>query len=317
MSRCYPYPPPGYIKNGIRDEALIESIKLCKREEKAKKESKIVKKREKKVEERKNGIAESKKHSHKRRHKDERSQGDQKGGDHQKRRENKTEHFEKSSLTEEHGHPVGSQISTDSTLNSNKRHKQSSPCEGQHNPGSIIRIKLPLRRHKDPEVLPSNEQPCSASDRGDDISVQEKHKPAPITGRQAGEHSCSVSGNSGLEHNFRISQGKPCSSSGAPEITDQKAKAAWPANLCGGCSPGLALKTRDLIENWVAPPLQSESTNSVNEDWLFKTKQNQNKETKRREDNGVSLGGVDPTPWPRLCYLPEVDIYALPFAVPF
>jgi hypothetical protein len=29
MSRCFPYPPPGYVKNGIRDEALIDSIKVC------------------------------------------------------------------------------------------------------------------------------------------------------------------------------------------------------------------------------------------------------------------------------------------------
>lgn len=29
MSRCFPYPPPGYVRNGIRDEALIESIKVC------------------------------------------------------------------------------------------------------------------------------------------------------------------------------------------------------------------------------------------------------------------------------------------------
>ncbi|KAJ0040364.1 hypothetical protein Pint_28499 [Pistacia integerrima] len=27
MSRCFPYPPPGYVKNGIRDEALIKSVK--------------------------------------------------------------------------------------------------------------------------------------------------------------------------------------------------------------------------------------------------------------------------------------------------
>ncbi|KDO71300.1 hypothetical protein CISIN_1g0156881mg, partial [Citrus sinensis] len=27
MSRCFPYPPPGYARNGIRDEALAESIK--------------------------------------------------------------------------------------------------------------------------------------------------------------------------------------------------------------------------------------------------------------------------------------------------
>lgn len=28
MSRCFPYPPPGFVKKGICDETLIESIKV-------------------------------------------------------------------------------------------------------------------------------------------------------------------------------------------------------------------------------------------------------------------------------------------------
>ncbi|GKV17359.1 hypothetical protein SLEP1_g27873 [Rubroshorea leprosula] len=29
MSRYFPYPLPGYVKNDIRDEALIESVKIA------------------------------------------------------------------------------------------------------------------------------------------------------------------------------------------------------------------------------------------------------------------------------------------------
>ncbi|XP_039069682.1 UPF0329 protein ECU05_1680/ECU11_0050-like [Hibiscus syriacus] len=115
MSRCFPFPPPGYVKNGIRDEALIESIKLKREEEKAKKERKKEKKdkkREKKEidKARNSGETESKKHGHKKRHKDERSQEGKKGGDCQKRRQNEVECFEKSTLTEEHGQAVDPRI---------------------------------------------------------------------------------------------------------------------------------------------------------------------------------------------------------------
>ncbi|KAI3734396.1 hypothetical protein L6452_13864 [Arctium lappa] len=40
MSRCFPYPPPGYSRNGATYEALIESIKLQKETDKAKAERK-------------------------------------------------------------------------------------------------------------------------------------------------------------------------------------------------------------------------------------------------------------------------------------
>ncbi|MBA0608225.1 hypothetical protein Golax_019052, partial [Gossypium laxum] len=148
MSRCFPYPPPGYVKNGIRDEALIESIKIKREEEKAKKErkkekkEKKEKKREKKERDksRDSGEAESKKHGHKKRHKDERSKEDQKGGDRQKKRENEVECFEKSTLTEEHGQAVGPQNSSDSTLNSSKRQKLSSPPDSGQNPGECVCI---------------------------------------------------------------------------------------------------------------------------------------------------------------------------------
>lgn len=112
-------------------------MKIQREEEKARKERKKEKKREKKEKEkaRKNGEIDNKKQRHKKRHREERSQEDQKGGDPHKRRKYETENLEKSSLTEEHGHPVGSQNSSDSTLNSNKRQKQSLSSDGKHNSG--------------------------------------------------------------------------------------------------------------------------------------------------------------------------------------
>ncbi|ONH97142.1 hypothetical protein PRUPE_7G171900 [Prunus persica] len=161
MSRCFPYPSPRYVKKGINDEALIESIKLQREDGKAEKEKKREKKREKKEKKaRENGELENKKHGHKKRHKDERHQEDEKGRDHGKKRKHEIENLDKSTLTEEHEHPVGSQNSSDSTVDSNKRPKQKSYPDGMHNSASIFRIRLPLQRHKDPEVLLREEQPC-------------------------------------------------------------------------------------------------------------------------------------------------------------
>ncbi|KAK6237295.1 hypothetical protein QUC31_002764 [Theobroma cacao] len=103
----------------------------AKKERKKEKRDEEEKRREKKERDkvRDSGEIESKKHGHKERHEDERSQEDQIGGDHQKRRENEIE---------EHGHAVGSQNSSDSTLNSNKRQKLSSPPSSGHNSGSFL-----------------------------------------------------------------------------------------------------------------------------------------------------------------------------------
>lgn len=381
MSRCFPYPPPGYARNGIRDEALVESIKLQREGQKAKKEKKKEKKQEKreKGKTRGGGDIESKKHSHKKRRKDERSKEDQKGGELQKRTENETEQIEKSSLTEERGHPVGSQTSSDSTLNSNKRQKLSSPPNGRHNAGSIIRIRLPAQRHRDPEVLPLREQPCLAPGSSDDASVQVMHEPAPIPSREGVENPCSASGKMCPEFAMRLSKKNPCLvpgriedasiqlmhepvprsggvvenpcstsrkmcpehavrlckekprcptavsesskkprlSTGDSECYSQMAETSVPSKFCGSCSPLLASKFLDVIENWVPPPMPSDSNDFGDQEWLFVTKQRSRDKRCDLDSVGVTTSHANTTTWPRVCYLPEADVYALPFTVPF
>ncbi|KAK9286010.1 hypothetical protein L1049_025213 [Liquidambar formosana] len=339
MSRCFPFPPPGYERARPFDEALIESIKIdngqiflacglemCftapERRGEGQERGRKEKNREKKEKEkgRKNGEIENKKHRHKRKHKDERSQEDQKGGDLQKRRENETEQFERSSLTEEYGRPVSSQNlcdSTDSTLNSNKRQKHSSPPNGRHNPGSIIRIRLPLQRHKDPEVLlPSKEQPCSTLTRIDAF-VQDKCEAASSPGSEWREQPCSTSRTIDQEHAIELGNEKPCLASQASELPSDNVGATLASSLYGSGSSSLELQFRNLLENWIPPSIQTEHTDFEDQDWLFETTQNQNHVAKGPKacSDGLSCGNS--TPWSRVCYLPEADIYALPFTIPF
>lgn len=123
-------------------------LKLQREDGKAEKEKKREKKREKKEKKaRENGELENKKHGHKKRHKDERHQEDEKGRDHGKKRKHEIENLDKSTLTEEHEHPVGSQNSSDSTVDSNKRPKQKSYPDGMHNSGECVYVSsLPGRR---------------------------------------------------------------------------------------------------------------------------------------------------------------------------
>ncbi|CAL5383436.1 unnamed protein product [Camellia sinensis] len=196
MSRCFPYPPPGYSSsNRDRNEALIDSIKLQRESEKVKAEQKKERKREKKEKRRENkanvkpnisklghgekikrndektrksepnvselGRGEKRKHSDEKTRKSEKHRVDLKGRIIQNGREQEAEQLEKSGLTEEHEQPTCAQnpsYSSESIQNSNKRRRQASPVSGIHTNGNIIRIRLPSLKHKESDVPVSEER---------------------------------------------------------------------------------------------------------------------------------------------------------------
>ncbi|KAF8410410.1 hypothetical protein HHK36_002939 [Tetracentron sinense] len=335
MSRCFPYPPPGYERNGTHDKALIESIKLglfptlvCLEiegrtgtlilQKEREKERRKEKKGKKKDKARVNSEIEKKKQSHEKRHKDE-SKVDQKGGDQKKRVV--TEQLEKSSLTEEHGQPVSSQNlydSSDSTQNSNKRKKHSSPSDGSHSHGSIVRIRLPLplQKHKDPEVLSGNERACSTSGRPH-TAAQEKYEIGPRPSREQ-PNSTSTTKTAAQEINPRPCKEQPYSTPGRTEILAHKKSETAPISsfFQSGSLP-IESQFRDLIENWIPPPLQTEHTEFDDQEWLFEPNQQHRhraKIIKARNDGSCNRNS---NLWPSACYLPEAEIYALPFTVPY
>ncbi|KAJ8764486.1 hypothetical protein K2173_006226 [Erythroxylum novogranatense] len=316
MSRCFPYPPPGCEKIGVRDQALIDSIK--RKEEKARRERKKEKKRERKEKKaRENGEVENKKHGHKKRHRDKRSQQDQKGGEFQKIRESDAEHSEKSSLTEEYGNPIGSHNSFCCSLESNKKQKQRLPTDSVHNSGSNIRIWLPFQRHRDPEVLPCEEQPCSASWRAHDTAVQCVDEPVFIPCREQGEFPCSDSSSTGLESAARF--GKEKLSLSSVHSNAKQEDSTLQSSLCSRCSPSSAKYFKNLIEDWVAPHRHCECTDLDDQEWFVRgwPTHNQNFRSEACEVDSVGLGQGEENYFPHGCYLPEVDTYALPYALPF
>ncbi|GAU12258.1 hypothetical protein TSUD_02250 [Trifolium subterraneum] len=171
MSRCFPFPPPGYLR---KSDALIEeSIKIRldlekpkkdrkekdKKEKKEKKKEKEEKKREKK--ERKEKRKRDKEHEHKDSSSSHSTVGikfkfnelkeTKDNGKLQKVEDYELEQLERSGLTEEHDQPVSSpqEPCTSDSSQSSKR-KRGSVLPSQDN-GTPIRIRLPLRKHQEPE----------------------------------------------------------------------------------------------------------------------------------------------------------------------
>ncbi|CAF2133266.1 hypothetical protein HID58_013284 [Brassica napus] len=361
MSRCFPFPPPGYVVNGIRDEAMIESIKggeeKCdkelrrkerkrdKKDKKGDKEKKDKEKKDKKDKKRKEREGESEKHSHKRRRKEEVVAKDvqniQKVDVFGKLKESEINCLEKSSLTVEPELVQStSQNSCDSTLNSNEKDKkqpfnarhnsnelpkeememQMQPLDGsRHNNNdseSIIRIRLPIRRPKDPEVMmmmTNKDQPCPSRD----IKLD-----SLVTKEQPQQRPCSTSAPE-QEKRKKHTSSRKHKEKKVPSSTQETYQ---PSSLCRLCPPSLAEHFLNVVENWVPNTIESrvELTNSEDEDeswWLVKKKPSSHKiDTSKQLNRNNEIKEVvisSSIAWPRASLLPEADVYALPYTVPF
>uniref|UniRef100_A0ACD5X4N7 Uncharacterized protein n=1 Tax=Avena sativa TaxID=4498 RepID=A0ACD5X4N7_AVESA len=156
MSRCFPFPPPGYVRNPAAVPVPLPVVettdKLQKEREKA--ERKKEKRNEKKA--LRQGDAEVSKHtkrSHKKRKHEEVSIAGQESRNASKE---SVEHLEKSGLSEEHGPPCFIQTvhgSPESSQDSSKRRKVVLPSPSQNNKnGNILRIKI-KRDQDSPSVM--------------------------------------------------------------------------------------------------------------------------------------------------------------------
>ncbi|KAI3836094.1 hypothetical protein MKW92_051937 [Papaver armeniacum] len=336
MSRCYPYPPPFLLESEIRkkkdDEKSLfltvkdESIKKREETEKERKKEKKREKREKKEKRKKvknirvNSEFENKEHTHKDRCHN--------GGNHPKRREDEDEEVEKSGLTEEHDQPASLQNLcdiSDSSQDSRKRKRTHIPMptsssNGCHNLGNVLRFRLSLSKNKDNKdqvvVLPPSikveKSSCCTSERPERV----------VQNGIDGNNSC------------RSVSSQLCSTSGTTEILLTKHKGTETAAMARtncfdeSCFLDTVEDTqyRNLIENWT-PPSQSLTmcrTDLDDQDWLFGSKQTAHDRHKLASSKRVKATSsveekamVSPGLWPSACYLPDADIYALPYTIPY
>ncbi|KAJ8467988.1 hypothetical protein OPV22_030540 [Ensete ventricosum] len=303
MSRCLPYPPP------FLEESLIESIKAKKEERekakeveqrKAKKEKKEKRREEKrrvKVEQKPRNPRHEGKRSHKKRKHEERRPSEQKDQYSQRTKNDAIEQLEGSGLTEEHEllSSIGDKYdaSPESSQDSNKRRKLvSSSISGHNKHGNILRIKLPLPSASSSQVdLEPSSRPPAMQTAGQVVVTKSNemvHEQQPsVSGRYAEAHLSSY-----VERRIR-------------RRTGQRGQ------------------FEDLIVNWNPPLSQLEYLDVGDEWWHFG-------DPKRRstlcgnECEAITVGGSSCgdhrriyLQQPRACYLPEFDVYQLPYVVPF
>ncbi|KAG7579530.1 hypothetical protein ISN45_Aa03g036650 [Arabidopsis thaliana x Arabidopsis arenosa] len=348
MSRCYPFPPPGYV----RKESLIESIKGEKEE--VKKDRKH-KRKEKERKDRENEAGRSRKHRHKRRRKDEGTNASGSG----KLINSEVEFLEKSCQTVELELQTSSQTSCDSTLHSNERPKQiqSQPLDGRHNDsGELLCVYLLLglfayygvilswfqetgirtwlhdKGQEDPEdevMMTSKDQkqrfsgemldasqaaaPTESaghlySTRQDALRVCEEKRRDPIFGstREITTKLSKEKKSVPLKDNRKFRKEKPTSSH---QETPGPSK-----RLCRKCPPSMAGELLNLIENWAPDRVESKLADSEDQEWWLFIKFG----AKRQQiSNQRTNQGSSSMVWPTARFLPEAEVHALPFTVPF
>ncbi|KAL6867454.1 hypothetical protein ACP4OV_015478 [Aristida adscensionis] len=149
MSRCFPYPPPGYVRNPVAVAEAESTAKLQKVKEKA--EKKKDKRSEKKALQ--GDSSKYSKHSHKKRKHEDISAAGQEAKLVSKE---SVEQLEKSGLSEEHGAPCFIQTvrdSPESSQDSSKRRKVVLPSPSQAKNGNILRIKIKRDQDSQAAVL--------------------------------------------------------------------------------------------------------------------------------------------------------------------
>ncbi|GMH16556.1 hypothetical protein Nepgr_018397 [Nepenthes gracilis] len=312
MSRCFPYPPPGYAGKCASNEALILSIKLQRESEKAKSDRKRERRREKKEKRREKRArttadSEKKKRAEEKLWEDDRCKILGKGGCIPSRQEVEPEQAEKSSLTEEHRRTCNS---LDSTENNVRSRRPPLPP----NRSKIIRIRLSSKKQGDTTTSSDKEQLCSTSGRTDFLLHQKKEA---VTNQSPNiRHLTSLTSSSTAVHLAP----KP-DKAAAPSLQD-KSETEIPDHAASSSRyqklQGMGAKYRKLIDNWVPPLLQCEPPADLDDqDWLFGTKERGHGTAKRLKDADDLPCRETAALQPRASYLHDVGIYALPFTIPF
>ncbi|KAL0323206.1 UNVERIFIED_CONTAM: hypothetical protein Sangu_1939900 [Sesamum angustifolium] len=248
---------------------------------------------------------------------------DGKGKVHQNSGEAETEQLERSSLTEDHGQPVSLPVpssSSDSTENTNKRkrHSSVSPMDGSRSHGKVIFIRLPSKKQNEFDAL----KKVGSTSFEKDLSAQSKDN-AVLKDRLENTHS-TMKGTSNIEQfiTLRTNSVQVCSTSGQIAVVAPGKTAVKSVNKAVPTSvQKLELQYKNLLEKWVPPRLENGClyADDPDSDWLFDCKDKNNIHAKKRQRCGsdsISCSRSS-TWWPHTEYLHEIDVYALPFSVPY
>ncbi|KAL4310288.1 hypothetical protein GQ457_01G009070 [Hibiscus cannabinus] len=294
MSRCFPYPPPGLLRQGS-----VESIKLERESVVSNTELKLLKKREKKDKTKyEKGNCKTQSSTKKFKKLDDVQSGYK-----------VEDQLEKSELTEEHEPPVC--YVSDGSQNSHKRKSEMVSYSECRVDGNKIKIKFSFKKPRQSESLTGEQPSTSSNGRVDSIQrlscllppvPEQKLSLDDGSKRQdpSSVPSCSVS-EQDLQHDYGRKVQVPSFRTSSKESKILKA----------------ALQYKTLIDDWLPPVPHLELYNDYNgDDWLLPRKQ-LDKPVARRSDDSIFPCHSSSTSWPRAQYLPDAEVFALPYTVPF
>ncbi|KAH9617967.1 hypothetical protein KSS87_011753 [Heliosperma pusillum] len=212
--------------------------------------------------------------------------------------------FGQSNLTEEHGRPINSQNvsgSSDSTENSCKRKWDSPPASSTQGTGNIIRIRLSSQKRDDwiaMDSLPSQKSDWASK-------IQESS-------------ICQNGVNSKVWEPFRFD--KSIASIEDPSSSGRVVDIKLPLKKLSSHERRMLKREslyKNLFNSLVVDPLVSslDTNKDDDDDWLFGKRDEEILAKKQRGINNLSCSVSAIQPHSRL--LSNVEVYALPFTVPF
>ncbi|PON93927.1 cylicin [Trema orientale] len=110
---------------------------------------------------------------------------------------------------------------------------------------------------------------------------------------------------------------KPCGKLLLAARESGETNTASETNMCVGGIQSLDPLYRTLIVNWVPPRLELDQNDSDDQGWLFGSKQEIRQESRIQKSGNVVSCSRTSSLWPQANYLSEVDVFALPFTVPY
>ncbi len=172
-----------------------------------------------------------------------------------------------------------------------------------------------MQKHKDQAALST--KPLCSTPAWMDILVQQEFEMDP---RLSKEKFCSTAGTSittAQEMTSRPTREMCHSPSRTEVVADEKSETAKSSSLSKNGSLHIESQYRVLIVNWVPPPLLNEHSKFDDQEWLFQRRQPRSDMIRKTNACNDDFCHGSYILYPHAQYLPEADIYALPYVVPF
>ncbi|CAL1383873.1 unnamed protein product [Linum trigynum] len=293
MARCFPYPPPeGYL--GIGGGGGGRTLLGGPIKPHAETEKHVKKDTEKWLKRKSNG-------SHKvEETKSKRIKFTTKGGGStSQKKDSKEEGAESSGVTEEHGLPVFSQSPCHSSESVRVLNERPTAAENTlERKRNVIKIKLNAPKPEEPVSTEQIGQPSTSSSqqKNNDVSERLPHPPSTSDLRKNEKDVSAEVGKTPIH----VSSGSK-KRSGSKKTSKQDLY-------------------ESLTSGWMPPALQSgQSEPGVELDWLFASRKPGSLSTSEGSKivSSCSAASSCTAVWPRAQFLPEVEVYSLPYTVPF